>query len=318
MASYGGRNLRFGVREHAMGAIVNGLTLHGFRAFGGTFLTFSDYMRGAVRLSALMKLPSIWVYTHDSIGLGEDGPTHQPIEQLAGLRAMPRLNVIRPGRCERDRARLALRAAQQRGPDGVRAVAPEPADPRSGRDPRRRDRARRVRAARRRRRRSRADPDRHRLGGVAVPRGRRRARRSARPRRQHAVHGHLHGGRRGLPRAGAARLRAARGSRVEAASPFGWDKWIGPDGASSSGWRRSANPGRQRTSTSTSGSPPSDRVARASGGAASAVSMTVAVWNAMSVVRSGGDERYPGRKRQAHDLLQHERPGPSARLRSSR
>jgi transketolase len=94
--SYGGRNLRFGVREHAMGAIVNGLTLHGFRAFGGTFLTFSDYMRGAIRLSALMKLPSIWVYTHDSIGLGEDGPTHQPIEQLAGLRAVPRLNVVRP------------------------------------------------------------------------------------------------------------------------------------------------------------------------------------------------------------------------------
>ncbi|HTX47351.1 MAG TPA: transketolase [Solirubrobacteraceae bacterium] len=93
---YGGRNLRFGVREHGMGAIVNGLTLHGFRAFGATFLNFSDYMRGAVRLSALMKLPSIWVYTHDSIGLGEDGPTHQPVEQLAGLRAMPRLNVLRP------------------------------------------------------------------------------------------------------------------------------------------------------------------------------------------------------------------------------
>jgi transketolase len=94
--AYGGRNLRFGVREHGMGAIVNGLGLHGFRAFGATFFTFSDYMRGAVRLSALMKLPVIWVYTHDSIGLGEDGPTHQPIEQLAGLRAMPRLNVIRP------------------------------------------------------------------------------------------------------------------------------------------------------------------------------------------------------------------------------
>ncbi len=93
---YGGRNLRFGVREHGMAAIVNGLGLHGFRAFGATFLTFSDYMRGAVRLSALMKLPSIWVWTHDSIGLGEDGPTHQPVEQLAALRAMPRLNVLRP------------------------------------------------------------------------------------------------------------------------------------------------------------------------------------------------------------------------------
>src|SRR5579884_2876550 len=94
--SYGGRNLRFGVREHGMAAIVNGLGLHGFRAFGATFLVFSDYMRGAVRLSALMKLPAIWVYTHDSIGLGEDGPTHQPIEQLAALRAVPRLNVVRP------------------------------------------------------------------------------------------------------------------------------------------------------------------------------------------------------------------------------
>jgi transketolase len=94
--SYGGRNLRFGVREHGMGAVVNGLTLQGFRAYGATFLTFSDYMRGAVRLSALMKLPSIWIYTHDSIGLGEDGPTHQPIEHLAALRAIPRLNVLRP------------------------------------------------------------------------------------------------------------------------------------------------------------------------------------------------------------------------------
>ena len=94
---YGGRNLRFGVREHGMGAIVNGMTLHGFRGYGSTFLIFSDYMRGAIRLSALMELPSIWVFTHDSIGLGEDGPTHQPIEQLAGLRAIPRLYVIRPG-----------------------------------------------------------------------------------------------------------------------------------------------------------------------------------------------------------------------------
>ncbi len=94
--AYGGRNLRFGVREHGMGAIVNGLALHGFRAYGATFLTFSDYMRGAVRLSALMKLPAIWVWTHDSIGLGEDGPTHQPVEQLAALRAIPGLDGVRP------------------------------------------------------------------------------------------------------------------------------------------------------------------------------------------------------------------------------
>ncbi len=93
---FAGRNLHFGVREHAMGAIVNGLSLHGFKAYGGTFLTFSDYMRGAVRLSALMKIPSVWVWTHDSIGLGSDGPTHQPIEHLPALRAMPKLSVIRP------------------------------------------------------------------------------------------------------------------------------------------------------------------------------------------------------------------------------
>jgi transketolase len=93
---YSGRNLHFGIREHGMGAIVNGLTLHGFKAYGATFLIFSDYMRGSVRLAALMRLPSIFVYTHDSIGLGEDGPTHQPIEQLPGLRAVPNLYVVRP------------------------------------------------------------------------------------------------------------------------------------------------------------------------------------------------------------------------------
>jgi transketolase len=94
--SYGGRNLHFGIREHSMGAIVNGLVLSGFRAFGATFLVFSDYMKGALRLAALMRIPSIFCYTHDSIGVGEDGPTHQPIEQLAALRAMPNINVVRP------------------------------------------------------------------------------------------------------------------------------------------------------------------------------------------------------------------------------
>ena len=94
--SYDGRNMHFGIREHAMGAVVNGLTLHYMRGYGSTFLVFSDYMRGSIRLAALMGLPSIFVFTHDSIGLGEDGPTHQPIEQLAGLRAVPHLSVIRP------------------------------------------------------------------------------------------------------------------------------------------------------------------------------------------------------------------------------
>ncbi|MGX5694579.1 transketolase [Agromyces soli] len=92
-----GRVLHFGIREHAMGAILNGIVLHGpTRAFGGTFLIFSDYMRPAVRLAALMQVPSIFVWTHDSVALGEDGPTHQPIEQLATLRAIPGLDVVRP------------------------------------------------------------------------------------------------------------------------------------------------------------------------------------------------------------------------------
>jgi transketolase len=92
-----GRVLHFGIREHAMAAIVNGIVLHGkTRAFGGTFLIFSDYMRPAVRISALMHIPSIFVWTHDSVALGEDGPTHQPIEQLASLRAIPGFTVVRP------------------------------------------------------------------------------------------------------------------------------------------------------------------------------------------------------------------------------
>jgi transketolase len=92
-----GRVLHFGIREHAMGSILNGIALHGgTRPYGGTFLTFSDYMRGAVRLAAIMKLPVTYVWTHDSIGLGEDGPTHQPIEQIAALRAIPGLDVVRP------------------------------------------------------------------------------------------------------------------------------------------------------------------------------------------------------------------------------
>jgi transketolase len=92
-----GRVLHFGIREHGMGAILNGIAVHGgTRVFGGTFLTFSDYMRGSVRLAALMGLPVTYVWTHDSIGLGEDGPTHQPIEHLAALRAIPGLDVVRP------------------------------------------------------------------------------------------------------------------------------------------------------------------------------------------------------------------------------
>ncbi|MDA1193936.1 MAG: transketolase [Planctomycetota bacterium] len=93
-----GRTLHFGVREHGMGSVLNGLALHGgMRPYGGTFLVFSDYMRASIRLAALMKLPVVYVFTHDSIGVGEDGPTHQPVEHVASLRAMPGLHVVRPG-----------------------------------------------------------------------------------------------------------------------------------------------------------------------------------------------------------------------------
>ncbi|HTR25018.1 MAG TPA: transketolase [Terriglobales bacterium] len=95
--NYNARNFHFGIREHAMGAIVNGMTLSFLRSYGSTFLIFSDYMKAPIRLSAIMEIPCIWIYTHDSIGVGEDGPTHQPIEQLATLRAVPGLYTIRPG-----------------------------------------------------------------------------------------------------------------------------------------------------------------------------------------------------------------------------
>jgi len=114
---FGGRNLRFGVREHGMGGILNGMALHGgLIPYGGTFLVFSDYMRPAIRLAALMHLKVIYVFTHDSIGLGEDGPTHQPVEQLAALRAIPNLTILRP--CDAAETAEAWRFAlsHQNGP----------------------------------------------------------------------------------------------------------------------------------------------------------------------------------------------------------
>jgi transketolase len=116
-----GRTLHFGVREHAMGSILNGIALHGpTRPYGGTFLIFSDYMRPAVRLAALMKSPVIYVWTHDSIGLGEDGPTHQPIEHLAALRAIPGLAVVRPG--DANETAHAWRAILE-NPEGPKGLA---------------------------------------------------------------------------------------------------------------------------------------------------------------------------------------------------
>ncbi|MFM8980767.1 MAG: transketolase [Planctomycetia bacterium] len=116
---HAGRTLHFGVREHGMGAILNGMALHGgWRPFGATFLIFSDYMKPAIRLAALMRLPVTYVFTHDSVGVGEDGPTHQPIEQLAGLRAIPGLCVVRP--CDANEVAEAWRQALVRkGPTAL-------------------------------------------------------------------------------------------------------------------------------------------------------------------------------------------------------
>ncbi|MEH6780011.1 MAG: transketolase [Rhodoglobus sp.] len=115
-----GRVLHFGIREHAMGAIINGIVLHGnTRAFGGTFLIFSDYMRPAVRLAALMAVPSIFVWTHDSVALGEDGPTHQPIEQLASLRMIPGMDVVRPADANETAWAWKTILERRNGPAGI-------------------------------------------------------------------------------------------------------------------------------------------------------------------------------------------------------
>jgi transketolase len=108
---YGGRNMHFGVREHAMGAIANGMALSHMRPYTATFLIFSDYMKPPIRLAALMEVPVVFVFTHDSIGLGEDGPTHQPIEQLAQLRGIPGMRMIRP--CDANEAVEAWKVALQ-------------------------------------------------------------------------------------------------------------------------------------------------------------------------------------------------------------
>ncbi|MCF7796602.1 MAG: transketolase, partial [Candidatus Marinimicrobia bacterium] len=114
--SYAASNIHFGVREHTMGAIVNGLTLSGLRAYGGTFLVFADYMKPAIRLAALMKLPSVFIFTHDSIGVGEDGPTHQAVEQLAMLRAIPDVVVLRPADAQETTQAWQIALERKNGP----------------------------------------------------------------------------------------------------------------------------------------------------------------------------------------------------------
>ncbi len=171
-----GRTLHFGIREHGMGAILNGITLSGLtRPYGGTFLQFSDYMRGSVRLAALMEIPVTFVWTHDSIGLGEDGPTHQPVEHLWSLRNIPGLDIVRPADANEtaiawktilektERARRA-RACPGRTCRPSTAPSSRPADA---------DGARRLRDGRRHRR----DPDRDRVRGADRRRGAGTARR---------------------------------------------------------------------------------------------------------------------------------------------
>ncbi len=165
-ADHAGRNIRFGVREHAMGGIANGIAYHGgFLPYCATFLTFSDYMRGSVRIAALSGLHVTYVWTHDSVGLGEDGPTHQPVEHYAALRAIPNLWFIRPGDGNEAIAAWALAVersiARGCGPRarGAGVHPPEAADPAGHEGGRTRGRPpRRLRAAGGGRRDARADP----------------------------------------------------------------------------------------------------------------------------------------------------------------
>ena len=175
---YQGRVLHFGIREHGMGAIMNGIAADGLtRVFGGTFLTFSDYMRGAVRVAALSQLPVTYVWTHDSIGLGEDGPTHQPIEHLAALRAMPGLDVVRPADANETAACWQTILEHTDRPAALALTRQNvPVFPRGGEgfaDTRDVHRGGYV-LHRRRERHARRRPDRHRLRGAARRRGTRR------------------------------------------------------------------------------------------------------------------------------------------------
>ena len=213
------RNVFFGVREHGMGGAVNGMAAHGgiVRPYGSTFLQFADYMRGSIRLSALTGLAVAWVFTHDSVALGEDGPTHQPVEHHMALRAIPGPRVPAPGRRERDRRGVARDPRGPRGPGGDGAVAAEPAGPRplEGRG---RRRAGRLRARARRR----PDDRRHRLRGVGRGRGGAEARRR-RARRVDAELGALRAAGRGVPRVGAGRPRAdglGRGRHLAGLGPL--------------------------------------------------------------------------------------------------
>ncbi len=219
---FAGRYIHYGIREHGMAAAMNGIALHGgFIPYGGTFLCFTDYARGAMRLSALMHQRVIYVMTHDSIGLGEDGPTHQPVEHLAMLRATPNIDVYRPADIIETAEAWEL-ALDDEGPaERVGAVAPEPADAAHGACGREPFGARRLSAARTGRQ-ARRDADRNRFrGGDRGCRGRETGRaRRCRGCRFDAVLGAVRAAGSGLPRR-RARLRAAHRHRGGSAHGLG-------------------------------------------------------------------------------------------------
>ena len=213
---YGGRNFHFGIREHAMGAILNGLSLSKIRPYGSGFLIFSDYGRAPIRLAAIMEIPVIYVFTHDSIGVGEDGPTHQPVEQLLSLRAIPGLITIRPGDANEvaEAWRVITRPPARAGRADPHAPGAADARPHEVRA-RLRARQGRLRARRRPRRQPRGAPHRH----------RQRSRRSAstahehacegrhpQPRRQHAVVGAVRRSAGRVPGSTCCRRRSRRAS----------------------------------------------------------------------------------------------------------
>ena len=214
--NYAGRNLHFGIREHAMGAILNGMALVKVRPFGSGFLIFSDYGRMPIRLAAIMEIPVIYVFTHDSIGVGEDGPTHQPIEQLASLRAIPGLDRAPPRRRQRGGRGLEGHHAAPSPAGGPHPHASGPPDARP------RQICRGLRAGqgrlyprRRAGRQARRPADGHRQRGRALRRGARTTRRRGHPvpRRQHALVGALRRPGRGLSRFSPATGTSRRGSR---------------------------------------------------------------------------------------------------------
>ena len=228
---FSGRYIHYGVREFGMAAAMNGIALHGgFVPYGGTFLVFSDYARGAIRLSALMGLRVVYVLTHDSIGLGEDGPTHQPVEHLAALRAMPNLNVFRPADAIETAECWELALAQADDALRPEPVAAESADARALRSPkicprkgayvlREPDGARDVTLI------ATGSEVEIALAAADYAGGARHAGR----RRLHALLGAVRGAARGLSRRGAGRRAARR--RRGGGRGFGWDRWLGERGA---------------------------------------------------------------------------------------